>query len=158
MGELLWTITLFCVWTTCRTLVFAFRLLLLFSTGKEIEDDKHAYKLESYKGLAMRSLFYCSLNGFWGSKWKPYPTSASILVPEGLAPLKVKTRMMWCTPMFFIIFAVCYLEYTVRRPLYPEVCAALPNSSLSLRTRLHSRNVLVIWKGEHSWLEVEFQQ
>lgn len=58
VGEVFWTMGLFCVWTICRILAFALRLSLPSNTRKEIQGERYEERLESCKVLAMRSLFY----------------------------------------------------------------------------------------------------
>lgn len=67
-------------------LVFAFRHLLPFRMGKEMADDTHEEKLGSHEVFALRSLFCCPQMVSETLKWKPWGRSASILVPEVLAP------------------------------------------------------------------------
>lgn len=58
VGELFWTMGLFCVGTVCRSLIFALRLSLPSSTGKETQDDRLEERWESCKVLARRPPLY----------------------------------------------------------------------------------------------------
>lgn len=134
MGKLFWTI----VWTTCRILVLAVRLSLLFSTGKRLGMVNRRGGWTLMKSLSWGSCPCCCTGLPRDSKWKPHWTCASILVPKGEDWNDTMLSRISCLQS--VIGNICQ-ESTL------SVQAALPHGSSgpSFRKRLCSRSASVMY-------------